>query len=474
MVGRELSIFVHDHAAVLGAESRARRLGCHGPLDARAAARQPRAGVAAPGRGAGALVAAHGARGPAIRAVPGVGRLRAASARSSSRIRGSGRPALAVGVVVAGYLTLDAGRIPRGWTIGRDGSAPRRRAGSLRHAEFFVLEAGLVGAAILAIRASGQVVLALAMLALLPLVSFGAANDFVMRVSIPSLTVLAIAACRALAEAAPNRSARIKRGALAGLLALGAVTPFQEFARAAVLERWPINLDATLVGADVRQLPAALRGASARPSAHARFLRPAHALRPDPQRGLRESRAAHPEFAGSRMTALRPARLDLEELPQPRAAGAAAAAAHALREPHRPSRRQPLGARCPDVAASSRDVARRPLHSLEGPCGRGAVCDAVESWTAPRGGAPHVSRRRHAARRPPRTRLERAHSFRHRQSRARLARGARHGARARSERRAGSCLLPHLGRRMAGGRHVGGADLLGAPAPAATSRCSSM
>jgi len=165
-------------------------------------------------------------------------------------------PALAVGLVLAAYLTLDAGRIPRGWTIGRHGLGAGAVTRDLwRHAEFFLLEAGLIGAAILAIRASRRVVLALAILALLPLVSFGAANDFVMRVSIPSLAVLAIAACLALAQGAPSAPTRIKRGVLAGLLVLGAVTPLQEFARAAVLERWPINLDATLVGAACGSYP---------------------------------------------------------------------------------------------------------------------------------------------------------------------------------------------------------------------------
>ena len=94
---------------------------------------------------------------------------------------------------------------------------------------------------------------------MLPLVRFGAANDFVMRVSIPSLTVLAIGACLALfaappppveAAAAPARAnLRIKKAALAGLLLIGAVTPLQEFARAAALDPWPIDLDATLIGA---------------------------------------------------------------------------------------------------------------------------------------------------------------------------------------------------------------------------------
>ena len=113
-------------------------------------------------------------------------------------------PALAVGLVIAAYLTLDAGQIPKGWTLGRQGFGPAALAEDLwRQAEFFLLEAGLVGFAILAIRRSAPVALALCVLALLPVVRFGAANDFVMRVSIPSLTVLAIGACLALFAAPP-------------------------------------------------------------------------------------------------------------------------------------------------------------------------------------------------------------------------------------------------------------------------------
>jgi hypothetical protein len=169
-------------------------------------------------------------------------------------------PALAVGLVIAGYLTLDAGRIPRAWAIGRNGFGAAAVALDLtRHAEFFLLEAGLIGAAILAIRFSREVLLALVILALLPLVSFGAANDFVMRVSIPSIAVLGLAASRALIrpplagtppdDGPPDRILPVKRAILALLLLLGAVTPFQEIARAVLFERWPINLEATLIGA---------------------------------------------------------------------------------------------------------------------------------------------------------------------------------------------------------------------------------
>ncbi len=161
-------------------------------------------------------------------------------------------PAAIVGLIVAAYLTLDSGRIPRGWTVG---SGARAVSDLLRQTEFFLLEAGLVGGAILALRRSSPVVLALVILALLPLVSFGAANDLVMRASIPSLAVLAMEAARALAEPAVSKAIRARKIVLGALLAVGAVTPFQEFARAAVLPRWPIDVHATLIDAACGHYP---------------------------------------------------------------------------------------------------------------------------------------------------------------------------------------------------------------------------
>jgi hypothetical protein len=166
-------------------------------------------------------------------------------------------PASAVGLVIAAYLTLDAGGIPAGWTIGRQGFGPAAIGADLwRQAEFFLLEAGLIGFVILTIRRSAAVVLALCVLAVLPVVRFGAANDFVMRVSIPSLAVLAIGACLALFAEPIRAKLRIKQAALVALLLIGAVTPFQEFARAAALEPWPVNLDATLIDAACGLFPA--------------------------------------------------------------------------------------------------------------------------------------------------------------------------------------------------------------------------
>ncbi len=128
-------------------------------------------------------------------------------------IRGYGRRRSRWASRSAAYLTLDAGRIPRGWTLGRSGTGLPGIATDLLHqAQFFALEAGFIGFAILAIRRSSQVALALGVLALLPVASFGAANDLVMRASIPSLAVLAIGACLALYPRCPGSRRHGQKG----------------------------------------------------------------------------------------------------------------------------------------------------------------------------------------------------------------------------------------------------------------------
>jgi hypothetical protein len=157
-------------------------------------------------------------------------------------------PALIVGLVIAAYLMLDSSGIPKGLSVSAQGAGPATDD-LLRLVQFFLLEAGLIGFAILAIRPSSQVVLALVILALLPLAYFGPYNDLVMRASIPSLAVLTIGACLALSRKALIGSMVSKKWVLTCLLAIGAVTPIQEFARATVLPAWPIDLEATLIRA---------------------------------------------------------------------------------------------------------------------------------------------------------------------------------------------------------------------------------
>ncbi len=156
-------------------------------------------------------------------------------------------PALLIGIAVASYLVLDPGNIPKGWIVG--GGRESVVGSLLRQAQFFLLEAGLIGFAILALQKSSQVLLALVILASLPIAQFGPGNDLVMRGSIPSLVVLLIAACLAIIAKTRDIHGRLRKFALAFLLVVGAVTPAQEFARAVMLPAWPINHDATLIGA---------------------------------------------------------------------------------------------------------------------------------------------------------------------------------------------------------------------------------
>lgn len=189
-------------------------------------------------------------------------------------------PSLIVGLAIAGYLTLDSGAIPRGWSVGdaHGGAATN----VVRQMQFFLLEAGLIGFAILAIRRCAAVGLALVILALLPLAHLGPFNDLVMRASIPSLTVLAIGASTALLRAAPGGAGWGKKLMLGGLLAVGAITPVQEFARAFILPSWPINLNATLVGASCGGFPPHYVARLGEGVA-ARILRRPHALALGPQ-----------------------------------------------------------------------------------------------------------------------------------------------------------------------------------------------
>jgi hypothetical protein len=163
-------------------------------------------------------------------------------------------PALMVGLPVAGFLTLDPTNIKKGLALSHDGFGDFVMD-LLRQAQFFLLEAGFIGLAILAIRRSSEVALALLILAVLPFAYLGPGNDLVMRASIPSLAVLAIGASLSLVEKAADARGMRKKVVLGGLLAIGAVTSVAEFARAVVLPAWPINLRATLIGADCGRFP---------------------------------------------------------------------------------------------------------------------------------------------------------------------------------------------------------------------------
>jgi hypothetical protein len=190
-------------------------------------------------------------------------------------------PAAVIGLVVLAYLILDSGGISKGVAVG-GGKDPSALLDLLQQAQFFLLEAGFIGAAILAIRRSAEVALALVILALLPLIYLGPANDLVMRASIPSLAALTIGACLALFEPASAAATLRKRVALVGLLVVGAVTPLAEISRAVFLPAWPINRSATLIGVDCGQF-APHYVARVGHEVIGRMLRPTHAIALGPQ-----------------------------------------------------------------------------------------------------------------------------------------------------------------------------------------------
>ena len=186
-------------------------------------------------------------------------------------------PALLVGLVIAGFLTLDSARLPAILTITTDDFT----MGVLRQLQFFLLEVGLIGFTVLALRWSWEIALALVVLLILPLVNFGPGNDLVMRASIPSLAVLAIGVCRVLTEKSADPKDVRKKLVLGCMLAVGAVTPVQEFARAILFPTWPVDLEATLIGAACGRYPphytAHLDGQLA-----ARLIRAPHPVPPEP------------------------------------------------------------------------------------------------------------------------------------------------------------------------------------------------
>ena len=164
-------------------------------------------------------------------------------------------PAVIVGLAISAYLTVAVEGVPRGSSIANWASGDAVMS-VLRQAQFFLLEAGLIGLAIFLIRRSSELLIAMGILIVLPAVSFGPGNDLVMRGSIPALTVVAISAILALLDKAPQPKIFQKKAFLAGLLLVGVMTPLAEISRALILPVWPINLEATLIGANCGGYPA--------------------------------------------------------------------------------------------------------------------------------------------------------------------------------------------------------------------------
>ena len=146
-----------------------------------------------------------------------------------------GLPFIAIGLVIARYITMDTQSLPHGWAI----DAFRRPADFwLFYSAFCLLEFGLLALVLVPLRAfDRRLGIALVILLLLPFYRFGPGNDLPMRSSIPALVVLAFATVRPLADG--GRS--VWRYALMAVLGVGAIGAAQEPERAFLLPRWALT-----------------------------------------------------------------------------------------------------------------------------------------------------------------------------------------------------------------------------------------
>lgn len=148
-------------------------------------------------------------------------------------------PAFGVLLVTILYLTLNAHQIPSRWMLPQFGGP---RYFFMVYIFFVILEFVVLALALWRLQPNSPLFVAIVILLLLPFWSFGAANDFVMRASIPALTILCATALLGFSREIfkTNRNAAF---VLVAVLALGAVTPIHEIIRALAVERWQPNAE---------------------------------------------------------------------------------------------------------------------------------------------------------------------------------------------------------------------------------------
>ncbi|MBL0075841.1 MAG: GtrA family protein [Rhodocyclaceae bacterium] len=129
---------------------------------------------------------------------------------------------------------------------------------------FVIFEFGILALLVLRNLDKNLMAAALVTLLCLPFMSLGPGNDLAMRGSIPSLTILSIAALHQLTAMRYDYQL-IRRLAVTAVLGLGAVTSYFEISRAIQWKQWSPNLDFTLIDANngrVAQHYLVKRGAS--------------------------------------------------------------------------------------------------------------------------------------------------------------------------------------------------------------------
>ena len=145
-------------------------------------------------------------------------------------------PFLPVALAIALYLGMDAASVRHGWQLE---FFPSVSALAYYWVVFCLLEFGFLALVLARLAPLDQPLrIALIVLCLLPLYSFGPGNDLAMRASIPALTVLALATVKPLAD----KRGTPWHGLLVLVLVIGALGAIQEPLRTFSRPRWEPNM----------------------------------------------------------------------------------------------------------------------------------------------------------------------------------------------------------------------------------------
>ncbi len=155
--------------------------------------------------------------------------------------------ALVLAIVLAMFLTMDIRDIPTGEHIKFDAEFYRL------YLQFIILEFALLCYLLWCVRITAISVVAGLTLVMLPLFSFGQANDLVMRASIPALMVLCLFSMDILLNAKRIETVHVS---IILVLLIGAITPAHEVIRSIVLPRWSPSLTHNLLEVNAGNLPA--------------------------------------------------------------------------------------------------------------------------------------------------------------------------------------------------------------------------
>lgn len=161
-------------------------------------------------------------------------------------------PAVGVLIITSRYLTLDVSQIPSGWMLPQVGNPTTF---IIIYTVFLAVEFLVLAIVLWRLQPNLPLFAAAVILLLLPFWSFGLANDFVMRASIPALTILCITTLLCF-DREIFKTNRIASIALVITLALGAETAIHEIIRALAVERWQPNIEYSILDIQNGTLPA--------------------------------------------------------------------------------------------------------------------------------------------------------------------------------------------------------------------------